>query len=94
MCLEDKWEGLCDGLGLASNASDVIKRDNTDCRSRLKAVIKKWLSKGYDFEQYGHPSWRSLVKAVADPIGCDDNAAAIKIAEKHYGEYSSQCEGL
>ena len=46
---------------------------------RTKTYTKNWrnIVLNVDVEKYGCPSWRTLVKAVSDPIGCDDSEAAI-----------------
>lgn len=86
--LEENWDRLSDALGLQPHVCGAIKKDHLDCRSCLRAVIMKWLSKAYDFEKHGCPSWQTLVKAVAEPIGCNDKATAMKIAKNHDGECS------
>ena len=40
----------------------------------------------YNVEKHGPPSWRTLVKAVADRIGGADVALALKIAKKYPGK--------
>ena len=44
-----------------------------------------WLQREYDVEQYGPPSWRALVEAVADSAGGNDTDLAESIAEKYLG---------
>ena len=45
-----------------------------------------WLKKQYNYHKYGPPSWRALVKAVANPAGGNNPAKAMKIAENHPGK--------
>ena len=84
--LEGKWGQLLVGLGLSYWQWTTIKADCMDARSCLQAVLLVWLSKNYNFKKYGPPSWRTLVKAVADRIGGENVALALKIAEKHPGK--------
>ena len=84
--LEGKWTDILAGFKLPYRHQATIKTDSTDSRSCLKTVLIMWLSKSYNVEKHGPPSWRTLVKAVADPIGGADTARALKIAEKHPGK--------
>ena len=84
--LQGKWTDILAGLRLPPSLQSTIKAEHsTNTRSCLQAVLLAWLSKSYDVEKHGPPSWRTLVKAVADPIGGADVARALKIAEKHLG---------
>ena len=84
--LEGKWAKLLAGLRLPPSQQSTIKMEHsTDACSCLQAVLVVWLSKNYDVEKHGPPSWRTLVKAVADRIGGGDTALALKIAKKHPG---------
>ena len=85
--LKGKWADVLAGLRLPPSQRSTIKTEqSTDARSCLEAVLVAWLSKTYNIEKHGHPSWRTLVKAVADPIGGANVALALKIAEKHPGK--------
>ena len=68
--LAARWSGMCLALGLLPSDQSTIETaycgNPHDC---LRAVVVKWLQKGYDFEQYGPPTWRMLVEAVGDPAG-------------------------
>ena len=84
--LQGKWAKVLAGLRLPHTHQDTIKMEHpADARSCLQAVLVVWLSKNYDVEKHGPPSWRTLVKAVADPIGGANTALALKIAENHPG---------
>ena len=84
--LQGKWTDILAGLRLPPSKQSTIKAEHsTNTRSCLQAVLLAWLSKSYNVEKHGPPSWRTLVKAVADPIGGEDVALAQKIAEKHPG---------
>ena len=88
--LAGRWSGMCLALGLLPSDQSAIQAAHYgnphDC---LRAVVVKWLQKGYDFEQYGPPTWRMLVEAVGDPAGGNNNALAETIAKNHPGMYSA-----
>ena len=84
--LEGEWAKLLAGFGLPYRQQTTIKADCSDARSCLEAVLFVWLSKSYNVEKHGPPSWRTLVKAVADRIGGADVALALKIAKKYPGK--------
>ena len=84
--LKGKWTDILSGLRLPHSQQAAIKVEHpADARSCLEAVLHVWLSKNYDVEKHGPPSWRTLVKAVADRIGGADTALALKIAKNHPG---------
>ena len=84
--LADKWEDL--GLALRLRVSDVSTIANA-CRDKpkdcLKGVLTKWLQKGYNHQKHGSPTWRMLVKAIAEPTGGDNTALAEEVARNHQG---------
>ena len=84
--LQGKWAKVLAGLRLPHRHQATIRTDSTDARSSLESVLVVWLSKNYNVEKRGPPSWRTLVKAVADPIGGADVALALKIANNHPGK--------
>ena len=84
--LEGEWAKLLVGFGLPYRQQTTIKADCTNARSCLEAVLFAWLSKSYNVEKHGPPSWRTLVKAVADRVGSADVALALKIAKKYPGK--------
>ena len=85
--LKGKWADVLAGLRLPPSQRSTIKTEHsTDARSCLETVLVAWLSKIYNVEKHGPPSWRTLVKAVADPIGGANVSLALKIAEKHPGK--------
>ena len=55
--------------------------DPDKCQSEM---LIHWLRKNYNTKTgISEPSWRSLVVAVAHPVGANDHALAVKIAGKH-----------
>ena len=92
--LEGEWAKLLAGFGLPYRQRTTIKTDCTNARSCLEAVLFAWLSKSYNVEKHGPPSWRTLVKAVADRIGGADVALALKIAKNHPGKICNQMHNM
>ena len=74
-----EWYDLGLNLGLSPDSLDVIKEDERMIKGRVRAVLLKWLRKKYDVEQYGSPSWSTLVGAV-EPI---NRALALAIKNRH-----------
>lgn len=80
-----RWSCMCRALRLRSHENIRAEHKNpNDC---LGAVIDKWLQKNYDYEKFGSPTWKMLVKAVADPFGGDNTALAESIAKNHLSKY-------
>ena len=81
--LAGRWSDMCLALGLRS-LEDKIKAEHSknpgDC---LRAVVDKWLQKNYNCQRFGSPTWKTLVKAVADEVGGNNIALAENIAKKH-----------
>ena len=70
---------------LPSDQSTIAAAHRGNPHDCLQAVVVKWLQKGYDYQRYGHPTWRMLVESVSDPAGGNNNALAEAIAKKHPG---------
>ena len=66
---------------------DVLESINArysgDPRACLSFMVMEWLKRNYDTRQFGEPTWRKLVEAVAHPAGGADKAVARKIARRH-----------
>ena len=85
--LQGIWTNVLAGLRLPPSKLSIIKAEHsTNSRSCLQAALLAWLSKTYNVEKHGPPSWRTLVKAVADPIGGANVSLALKIADNHPGK--------
>ena len=77
--LADKWRDLSIYLGLPHGVINSIKgSDNYHCWSE---ALNQWIRQNYSTEKYGVPSWKSLLKAVAEV----DKLQFKKLAEKHQG---------
>jgi len=81
-----RWSDLCFALKLPPAEEEAIGETHSgNPRKCLREVLKKWLRKNYNFQKYGHPSWRFLVRAVGDPNGGNDCALAETIGKDHTG---------
>ena len=79
-----RWSDLCFALKLPPAEEETIAETYcNDLKRCLRHVLVKWLRKNYNFQKYGHPSWRYLVKAVGDPSGGNDCALAETIGKNH-----------
>ena len=83
--LAAKWEQLSIYLGLSCDVIDNIKGsgDNYHCWSE---ALKHWIRQNYNTETFGKPTWRSLLRAVAEV----DKLLFERLAEKH-SQTGMQC---
>ena len=80
------WRSLATGLKIRRSLLPVISSKHcNDPKQCLLALLEEWLKESYDVKRYGHPSWRTLVKAMASSSGGANAALAQTIAEKHPG---------
>ena len=87
--LTGKWRSMCSALRLRAAEEDAIaSKYQSNPNYCLRAVLTKWLQKGYNYKRHGPPTWRMLVKAVAHPAGGDNVALAEEIATNHQGKLS------
>ena len=84
------WNRIAVSLRLPPHLIRVITKQHSnnpnDC---LLAVVEEWLKGVYNVQEHGHPSWRGLVQAVANPAGGANPALARSIAAKHPGNHHS-----
>ena len=80
--LAAKWRELSIYLGLSCDVIGNIKGsgDNSYYHCWSEA-LNQWIRQNYDTERYGVPSWRSLLRAVAEV----DKLMFRKLAKKHRG---------
>ena len=79
-----KWKHIGDEFKLSPGTLETIEAENRNSEISLREVILKWLRKcGYDFGQYGPPTWRWVVKAVNSPVGGNNPELARLIAAEH-----------
>ena len=81
--LSSNWEIVSAYLGLSFELIETIKQDNPrNSAGCWNEALKHWIKQNYDTKTFGHPSWRSLLKAVAEV----DKHQFQKLATEH------QCE--
>jgi hypothetical protein len=54
-----------------------------DAEQALNDVLFLWLSKQYDTDRFGSPTWQALIEAVAKRLGGNNIALARKMASNH-----------
>ena len=82
------WEQMAVGLRLPPSKKSLIATKHCNNPEKcLLTVVEEWLKGVCNVQKYGHPSWRLLVQAVADPIGGANPALAHSIAAKHLGNH-------
>ena len=81
------WKSLGGALRLRQPDLDRIKADHQQgSRICMSEMVTEWLNQSYNTEQFGLPSWKMLVEAVAHRNGGNNNALAIHIATKYKGQ--------
>ena len=81
--LRAHWYRIGTALRLSEDTLSCIKQKSTDDAEAMIGVVSDWFKLNYNWKRFGRPSWKHLVKAVGSPIGGDNTALAMKIAEKH-----------
>ena len=77
-----RWNSI--GAALHLNRLNVIEDNNRGRADEcLKEVVSEFLSMNYDFGNFGVPTWKMIVKAVAHRSGGANMNLALKIAGKH-----------
>ena len=78
--LSGDWEKVSGYLGLSFKLIETIKRDNPkDSSSCWNEALKQWIKQNYNTVIFGRPSWRSLLKAIAEV----DKLLFERLAVKH-----------
>ena len=86
------WRKIARGLRLSSaTISLIVSKSNNDSEDCLFNILEIWLKRTYNTERYGNPSWRMLVKCIANPAGGADPALAEVIAKRHQGKCPTSC---
>ena len=63
----------------------TIKNRSTTDTIAMGEVVEEWLKGNYNTTRFGRPTWKMLVKVVANPNGGNNNYLAKKIASQHPG---------
>ena len=72
-------------LGLKSDDLNGIKDEVPDHATAITMITSRWLKRQFNVQQYGEPTWKSLIEAVAHRNGGNNTALAMKLADKHKG---------
>ena len=85
--LAAKWKELSISLGLSCDVINNIKGsgENYHC---LSEALEHWIKQNYNTETFDQPSWRSLLKAVAEI----DKLLFKRLAAKHSQPGMCMCE--
>ena len=75
------------GIGLRLDPGILDQFTGKVPRDCMIAVLKNWLRKNYIVEQFGQPTWKTVVEVVANPAAGNDFALASHIAGKHSGSF-------
>ena len=79
-----RWKYIGDAFHLCPGTLETIRENHSNAENCLREVILKWLRRsGYDYRQYGPPTWRWLVKAVSSPAGGNNPELARRIVALH-----------
>ena len=81
------WNAIGIGLGLQAGILEQIKGEGGCPKDCMIAVLTNWLRKNYKVERFGEPTWKTVVKVVASPAAGSNPALALRIAEKHPGNF-------
>ena len=88
--MAENWDWLLTGLRLPRHIkSRIAAQYSNNPDDSLLVEVEEWLKGVHNVQKYGHPSWRTLVQAVADPAGGANPVLAHSIAAKHPGNHSS-----
>ena len=84
--MASSWKAIGIGLRIGFGRLKTIQEDNAGNSSAcLSEMLTCWLLRNYNVERFGEPTWRAVVKVVADPAAGDNYALALNIAGKHSG---------
>ena len=64
--LASKWEQLSGFLGLKISIISRIRSNKAgDCLGCWNDALMEWITRNYNTEKFGEPSWKTLLRAVA-----------------------------
>ena len=86
--IKSMWFALGRSLRLRISNNDIGAIRNkypneSDQEQALNDVLLLWLTKEYNVERFGPPTWRMLVEAVNKKTGGDNHELAKQIALNH-----------
>ena len=87
------WKEFGIALGFTPSVINGVSEANpSNPRGSLFDLLHKWVCKDFKYQQFGPPSWRTLVRAVAG--GGRNFALAEKIAKMHPGKLMLPGQGI
>ena len=80
------WKAIGIGFRIGIGRLETIQESNSGKpKECLSGMLTCWLKRNYNVERFGEPTWRAVVKVVADPAAGDNCALSLSIAGKHPG---------
>ena len=81
------WDTIAICLGLvASKIAEIKKNNSGDCTDCWNSALLEWVRQNYDITEFGEPSWRTFLKAVA--LADCNKLEVKKLAANHPGMLS------
>ena len=82
--LSAKWRQLSISMGLPSKLIDTIKHNyGDDAEGCWGEALNKWICQNYNTDKYSMPSWRTLLRAIANI----DRLLFHQLRHKHPGKW-------
>ena len=76
-----RWFEIGLFLGISYGKLETLKTKSDD--EKVRGVVSFWMKWNYDYEMFGKPSWKDLVRAIGARAGGNARRAAKKIAADH-----------
>lgn len=77
--VKKRWLEIGLFLGISYGKLETLKSDD----DKIRGVVIFWMNWKYDYETFGKPSWKSLVRAIGSQAGGNARRAAKKVAADH-----------
>ena len=77
--VKKRWLEIGLFLGISYGKLETLKSDD----DKIRGVVIFWMNWNYDYETFGKPSWKSLVRAIGSQAGGNARRAAKKVAADH-----------
>ena len=79
--MKDKWLEIGLFLGISFGDLQNLKTKSDDVQ--VHDMVGCWMKWNYEYDIFGKPSWKTLVRAIGAPAGGNAWKAANKIADNH-----------
>ena len=76
-----RWMEIGLFLGISYGKLETLKTKSDD--DKIRGVVSFWMKWKYQYETFGKPSWKSLVRAIGARAGGNARRAAKKVAADH-----------